>query len=109
MIIAKPITKILGFLAGLSAMATLVLLLLWYIGNSVSFLPDAALQNIAHWRDYFTIGTLLLAGLQFALNRNIIFAIILVAIIAGVLAFMIYSNNTVDTQATVSMFNLAAC
>lgn len=91
MIIGRPIAKVIDYITGLCAMATLVLMLIYYINASWSILPTSAMLSIIRWKDILTLATLLLASVEFALRRNVILFIIFAVIIVAVSVFVFYS------------------
>lgn len=91
MIVGRLLNRIISIFTGLFAIATLVLMLVWYINNSFGgFLPAATLATIERLRNYFTLGTIFCAGIEFTLKRNIIFAVGFACIVIAVAGFMLY-------------------
>ncbi len=92
MIIGRLLNKIINIFTGLFAIATLVLMLVWYINNSISFLTASSLVTLERLRNYFMLATIFCAGTEFTLKRNLVVAIVFACIVAAVAAFMIYSD-----------------
>lgn len=96
MIIGRLLNKIINIFTGLFAIATLVLMLVWYINYAVGgFLTPSAALTVERVRNYFTLATVFCGGVEFTLKRNLIFAIVFACIVAAVAAFMIYYDVTV--------------
>lgn len=96
MIVGRAINKIINIFTGLFGIATVVLLLVIYLNNSIGgIIPADALNSIVMAKDYCTLGTVFCAGLEFTLKRNIVLAAIFAAILVAVGAFMLYYNFAV--------------
>ncbi len=97
MIVGRIINKFINIFTGLFGIATVVLMLIIYINNSIPgpLVPVDIVKNIANAKDYCALATVFCAGLEFTLKRNIILAVVFAAIIAAVFAFMTYSNYAV--------------
>ena len=95
MIIGKYLNKVINIFTGTFAIATLVLMLVWYINNSFGgFMPESAVLTVERFRNYFTLATIFCAGIEFTLKRNVILAVVFAVIVVAVAAFMIYSDVT---------------
>lgn len=93
MIVGRALNKIINIFTGVFGIATLVLMLVGYINNAVGgFLSPDAAMTVVNIRNYTTLLTVFCAGVEFAFKRNIILAIIFIAIIVAVAAFMIYTD-----------------
>ena len=95
MIVGRLLNKIINIFTGLFAIATLVLILVWYINHSFPVLPYDTVMKIERWRNYCTLATVFCGGIEFTLKRNVILAIVFACIIAAVAIFMVYSDVTV--------------
>ena len=96
MIVGRLLNKIINIFTGLFAIDTLVLMLVWYINNAFGgFLPASALATVERLRNYFTLGTIFCAGIEFTLKRNVIFAAVFACIVVAVAIFMLYSDFAV--------------
>ncbi len=95
MIIGRLLNKIINIFTGLFAIATLVLMLVWYINNACGgFLNPSALATVERSRNYFTLATIFCAGIEFTLKRNLVVAIVFACVVAAVAIFMVYSDVT---------------
>ncbi len=93
MIIGRILNKVINIFTGIFAISTLILMLVWYINNAFgSFMPASAVATVEKFRNYFTLVTIFLAGIEFTLKRNIIFFIVFACIVVAVAVFMIYSD-----------------
>lgn len=93
MIVGRLLNKIINIFTGLFGIATLVLMLVAYINNAFGgIMPVSAAQSVANARNYCTLATVFCAGIEFALKRNIVVAIVFAAIIVAVAAFMLYTD-----------------
>ncbi|MCH5164858.1 MAG: hypothetical protein J1G01_00460 [Clostridiales bacterium] len=93
MIVGRLLNKIINIFTGLFGIATLVLMLVIYLNNAAGgIISVSAAQSVARARNYFTLATVLCAGAEFTLKRNIIAAIIFAGVIAAVTVFMIYTD-----------------
>ncbi|MCH5160653.1 MAG: hypothetical protein J1G04_01335 [Clostridiales bacterium] len=95
MIIGRLLNKIINIFTGLFAIATLVLMLVWYINHSLPILPYDAVVTVERFRNYCTLATVFCGGIEFTLKRNVIAAIIFALIVAAVAIFMVYSDVSV--------------
>lgn len=96
MIVGRLLNKIINIFTGLFAITTLVLMLVWYINHAFGgFLPASALSTVERLRNYFTLGTIFCAGIEFTLKRNVVFAAIFACIVVAVAVFMLYSDFAV--------------
>ncbi len=97
MIIGRFFSGVLNVLCGIFAIATLVLMLVWYINNSLGgiLLNADALATVERFRNYFMLATIFCAGIGFTLRRNIILAIVFAVIVAAVALFMVYTDVAV--------------
>ena len=94
MVIGKYINKVINIFTGLFAIATLVLMLVWYVNNTFDFMPASAVLTVERFRNYFTLATVFCGGIEFTLKRNIILAIVFAVIVIAVASFMIYGDVT---------------
>ncbi len=94
MIIGKFFSGFLHVLTGIFAIATLILMLVWYINNAVGgiLLQGDALSWVLRLKNYLTLATIFCAGIDFTLKRNIVFAIIFACIVVAVALFMVYTD-----------------
>ncbi len=101
MILGKALNRIINVFTGLFAIATLVLMLVWYLNRALDnlLLPESALLTVERFRNYFTLATIFLAGIEFTLKRNVVFAIIFAVIVVAVAAFMIYADVSLIEEA----------
>ncbi|MCH5156046.1 MAG: hypothetical protein J1F69_05500 [Clostridiales bacterium] len=93
MIIGRLLNKFVNIFTGLFGIATVVIMFVIYLNNAlpVNFLGERAI-TLGHLRTYFTLATVLCAGLEFTLKRNLIMAIVFAAIIVAVAAFFLYTD-----------------
>ena len=89
------LNKIINIFTGLFAIATLVLMLVWYINHSFPILTHDAVATVERCRNYCTLATVFCGGIEFTLKRNVILAIVFALIIAAVAIFMVYSDVSV--------------
>lgn len=101
MVIGKALNRIINVFTGLFAIATLVLMLVWYLNRALDslLLPESAVLTVERFRNYFTLATIFLAGIEFTLKRNIVFATIFAVIVVAVAAFMIYADVSLIEEA----------
>lgn len=101
MVLGKALNRIINVFTGLFAIATLVLMLVWYLNRALDslLLPESAVLTVERFRNYFTLATIFLAGIEFTLKRNIVFAIIFAVIVVAVAAFMIYADVSLIEEA----------
>ena len=101
MVLGKALNRIINVFTGLFAIATLVLMLVWYLNRALDslLLPVSAVLTVERFRNYFTLATIFLAGIEFTLKRNIVFAIIFAVIVVAVAAFMIYADVSLIEEA----------
>lgn len=93
MIIGRLLNKIINIFTGLFAIATLVLMLVWYINNAFgSVMPANALLTVERLRNYFTLATIFCAGIEFTLKRSLALAVLFACIVVAVAIFMIYTD-----------------
>ncbi|MCH5162114.1 MAG: hypothetical protein J1G38_01335 [Clostridiales bacterium] len=96
MIIGRVLSRVINIFTGLFAMATLVLMFVWYINYAVGgLLPASALHSLESARNYCMLVAIFLGGIEFTLKRNLIFAIIFACIVAAVAGFMIYYDVSI--------------
>ncbi len=96
MIIGRVLNKVINIFTGLFAIATLVLMLVWYINSAIGgFLPPSAVTTVERFRNYFTLATVFCAGIEFTLKRNVAFAAVFACVVVAVAAFMIYTDVAV--------------
>lgn len=91
MIVGRLLNKVINVFTGLFGIATVVVMLIIYINNSLPFLGGKA-ATLGSVRNYLTLATVFCAGLEFTLKRNIILAAIFAAILVAVAAFMMYTD-----------------
>lgn len=95
MIIGRALNKIINVFTGMFGIATLILMLIMYVNNMVTFLPAQGAVNVSIARNYLTLATVFCAGAEFTFKRNIFLAIIFAAIVVAVAAIMIYTDAAV--------------
>lgn len=93
MVVGRVLNKFINIFTGLFAIATLILMLVWYINNAFGgFLPASAVHSVEVARNYLTLATIFCAGIEFTLKRSAVFAVIFACIVVAVAIFMIYSD-----------------
>ncbi len=96
MVLGRALNKIVNVFTGLFAIATLVLMLVWYINNACGgFMPASAVLTVERFRNYFMLATIFCAGVEFTLKRGLVLFIIFAVIVVAVAVFMIYTDVTV--------------
>lgn len=93
MIVGRLLNKFINIFTGLFGMATVVIMFVIALNNMlpINFLGEKAI-TLGYLRTYFTLATVLCAGLEFTLKRNLILAVIFAAIIVAVAAMTLYSD-----------------
>lgn len=93
MIVGRALNKVINIFTGLFGIATLILMLIVYLNNAFGgFIPYDIIAKISMARDYTTLGTVLCAGAEFTLKRNVILAIVFAGIVVAVVVFMLYTD-----------------
>lgn len=93
MIVGRLLNKVINIFTGLFGIATIILMLIVYINNAMGgIIPADAALSIGSARNYCTLATVLCAGIEFTLKRNVILAIVFAGIIVAVAVFMIYTD-----------------
>lgn len=93
MVLGRILNKLINVFTGLFAIATLILMLVWYINNAFGgFLPASALHSVETARNYLTLATIFCAGIEFTLKRNAVLAVVFACIVIAVAIFMVYSD-----------------
>ena len=98
MVVGRVINKVINVFTGLFAIATLVLMLVWYINHvsgGIILSAEGSLATVERMRNYFMLATIFCAGAEFTLKRNLILAIIFACVVVAVALFMIYTDVTV--------------
>ena len=93
MIAGRLLNKVINIFTGLFGMATVVVMFILALNNMlpVNFLGEKAI-SLGFARTYLTLATVLCAGLEFTLKRNVILAVIFAAIIVAVAAMTLYAD-----------------
>ena len=93
MIVGRLLNKVINVFTGLFGIATVVVMFIIALNNAlpVNFLGEKAI-TLGRLRTYFTLATVLCAGLEFTLKRNLVIAIIFAAIIIAVAALTLYTD-----------------
>lgn len=92
MILGRPIAKLLDVVTGITAFCMVAVLAFCFINAKFPILknPDA-LETLYKVRDVGVMLVVGLAGLEFALKRNVFVFIVFAVILAVAAAFMFYS------------------
>ena len=91
MIVGRLLNKFINIFTGLFGMATVLVMFVLALNNllPVNFLGEKAI-SLGYMRTYFTLATVLCAGLEFTLKRNVIFAAVFAAILIAVVVMTLY-------------------
>ena len=93
MIAGRLLNKVINIFTGLFGMATVVVMFILALNNllPINFLGEKAI-TLGYFRTYFTLATVLCAGLEFTLKRNVILAAVFAAILIAVVVMTLYAD-----------------
>lgn len=92
MIIGRPLAILVHFVTGIAAFITVGMLAVYYVNLQFGFITGEALTKFVFVKDIAVMLVVGLAGLEFALKRNVILFLIFAAIAAVGIGFMIYGG-----------------